>query len=181
MEATNMRALILVGSLAAAVGAAACGTQAAVPFGTSATGQAMVQCEPGQHAVVNQSVLDGRTFTTVSCAIDAPAAPVAAPTRAAYRQPVYRQPQPVYQQPVAYEPAPVATPAVVRSESPAPEPSTEVAERKPTRSWQKRAMVIGGSSGAGAGIGAIIGGKKGALIGAAIGGGAGTVYEMNKK
>ena len=55
-----------------------------------------------------------------------------------------------------------------------------VAEQKPKRSWQKRAMVIGGSSGAGAGIGALIGGKKGALIGAAIGGGAGTVYEMRK-
>jgi hypothetical protein len=171
-----MRAWILFGSLAAAVGTAACGTQAAAPFGTSATGQAMVQCEPGQHAVVNQSVVDGRTVTAVNCAFDASsAAPIASPARVAYREPVYRQA-------VAYEPAPVARPAVIRSESPAAEPATEVvAERKPTRSWQKRAIVIGGSSGAGAGIGAIIGGKKGALIGAAIGGGAGTVYEMNKK
>jgi len=41
--------------------------------------------------------------------------------------------------------------------------------------------VIGGSSGAGAGLGALIGGGKGALIGAAIGAGGGTVYELNKK
>ena len=58
---------------------------------------------------------------------------------------------------------------------------TRSSTQRPTRSWQKRALVIGGSSGAGAGIGALIGGKKGALIGAAIGGGGGTVYEMTRK
>src|SRR5438067_8916730 len=34
-----------------------------------------------------------------------------------------------------------------------------VVERAPARSWQKTAMVIGGSSAAGAGLGAIFGGK----------------------
>ena len=144
-----MRAWILVGSLAAAIGAAACGTQAASPF---------LRCEPGQHAVVSQSLENGRPVTSVACAFDASAA---AP---------------------ANEPAAVARPAVLRTEAPGPARSTAVvAEHKPARSWQKRAMVIGGSSGAGAGIGALIGGKKGALIGAAIGAGGGTVYEMRKK
>ena len=46
------------------------------------------------------------------------------------------------------------------------------------RDWTKTAMVIGGTSAAGAGLGAIFGGKKGALIGAAIGGGAGTLFEV---
>jgi hypothetical protein len=188
MEATDMRAWILVGSLAAATGAAACGTQAAAPFG--ATGQAMVQCEPGQHAVVNQSVADGRTLTSVSCAADAPVFTRTQP-RGSYRAPaaVAYQPQPVYQpeavyqpQPVTDEPAPVSRPAVVHEEAPAvAQPPAAVEDPAPTRSWQKRAIVIGGSSGAGAGIGALIGGKKGALIGAAIGGGAGTIYEMRKK
>jgi hypothetical protein len=54
-------------------------------------------------------------------------------------------------------------------------------ERNSGRDWLKTAMVIGGSSAAGAGLGAIFGGKKGALIGAAIGGGAGTVYEVRKR
>jgi hypothetical protein len=54
-------------------------------------------------------------------------------------------------------------------------------ERAPGRDWTKTAMVIGGSTAAGAGLGAIFGGKKGALIGAAIGGGAGTLYEVKKR
>ena len=164
-----MRALILFGSLTAAVGAAACGTQAAAPF--NAAGQSLLRCEPGQHAVVNQSVVDGGTLTSVNCAFDVPAATFA--PRPAYGEPAY--------QPVAYEPAPVARPTVVRGEAPARARSTQVVtERRAKRSWQQRAIVIGGSSGAGAGLGALIGGKKGALIGAAIGAGGGTVYEMRK-
>ena len=162
-----MRAWILFGSLAAAVGAAACGTQAASPF--NAAGQSVLRCEPGQHAVVNQSLVDGGTVTAVNCAADA-VAPVGAPPRAGYFQNAYRP------QAVAVDPPPAARPVVVRNESRRP----VVVERKPARSWQKRAMVIGGSSGAGAGLGALIGGKKGALIGAAIGAGGGTVYEMRK-
>ena len=52
---------------------------------------------------------------------------------------------------------------------------------RPGRDWTKTAMVIGGTTAAGAGLGAIFGGKKGALIGAAIGGGAGTLYEVRKR
>ena len=54
------------------------------------------------------------------------------------------------------------------------------AARSSDRDWKKTAMVIGGSTAAGAGIGAIFGGKKGALIGAALGGGASTIYEVRK-
>jgi hypothetical protein len=53
-------------------------------------------------------------------------------------------------------------------------------ERTRGRDWKKTAMIIGGSSAAGAGLGAIFGGKKGALIGAAIGGGASTIYETTR-
>jgi hypothetical protein len=55
------------------------------------------------------------------------------------------------------------------------------AQRASSRDWLKTAMVIGGSSAAGAGLGGIFGGKKGALIGAAIGGGASTIYEVQKR
>jgi len=79
-------------------------------------------------------------------------------------------------------PAAVATPRVAPARIVTREaPQTVVANRAPRRDWKKTAMVIGGSSAAGAGLGAIFGGGKGALIGAAIGGGASTIYEVTRK
>lgn len=69
-----------------------------------------------------------------------------------------------------------ASPASYEQERP-----VRVVAREPRRDWKKTAMIIGGSSAAGAGLGAIFGGKKGALIGAAIGGGASTIYEVRKR
>jgi hypothetical protein len=72
----------------------------------------------------------------------------------------------------------------VRTVSTSPEPDHQPAravEQRRGRNWKKTALVIGGSSAAGAGVGAIFGGRKGALIGAAIGGGASTIYETTKK
>jgi uncharacterized protein YcfJ len=46
-----------------------------------------------------------------------------------------------------------------------------------TRSKKHSAEIIGGSAIGGAGIGALVGGKKGALIGGLVGGAAGTVYD----
>jgi hypothetical protein len=54
-------------------------------------------------------------------------------------------------------------------------------EVRPERTKTKTALIIGGSAASGAGVGAIIGGKKGALIGAAIGGGAASIYEASKR
>jgi len=52
------------------------------------------------------------------------------------------------------------------------------------RSWEKDALIIGGSAGAGTAIGALAGGKKGAGVGAAAGGVGGLIYDLvtrNKK
>ena len=46
------------------------------------------------------------------------------------------------------------------------------------RSWEKEALIIGGSAGGGAAIGALSGGKKGAGIGAAAGGVGGLIYDL---
>ena len=51
-------------------------------------------------------------------------------------------------------------------------------EQKSGRSWQKEALIIGGSAGAGTAIGAIAGGKKGAAVGAAVGGVGGLIYDL---
>ena len=63
----------------------------------------------------------------------------------------------------------------------APRRTVTSVERAPGRDWKKTALIIGGSTAAGAGVGAIFGGKKGALIGAAIGGGGSTIYEATKR
>jgi hypothetical protein len=53
--------------------------------------------------------------------------------------------------------------------------------RQPERTWKKTALIIGGSAASGAGVGAIVDGKKGAAIGAAIGGGAASIYEATRR
>ena len=58
---------------------------------------------------------------------------------------------------------------------------TTVIRRDPGRNWKKTALLVGGSTATGAGVGAIFGGKRGALIGAAIGGGASSIFEAAKR
>ena len=85
---------------------------------------------------------------------------------------------PVSQRAVVAEPvAPQRT--VYRTAAPAP--TRVVTRERSGRSWQKTAMVIGGSTAGGAGLGGVMGGKKGALIGAAIGGGAASIFEAIKR
>jgi hypothetical protein len=82
--------------------------------------------------------------------------PVQAPAPRVYRPAAVRRTAasaPVYEEPV-YQPA-------VRQK----------------RSTAKSVMIVGGSAAAGAGIGALTGGKKGAAIGAISGGVAGLIYD----
>jgi hypothetical protein len=62
--------------------------------------------------------------------------------------------------------------------------TTPEPQRANKRSWEKEALIIGGSAGAGTAIGAIAGGKKGAGVGAVAGGVGGLIYDVmtrNKK
>jgi len=97
--------------------------------------------------------------------------------------------------------APAAVPTVQYIDEPAPVTRTVVrrapartqtvyrtssAQREPrlvrkTRSTKSSVMIIGGSTAAGAGIGAIVDGKKGAIIGGLLGGAAGTVYDRTTR
>src|SRR5262245_55252231 len=106
--------------------------------------------------------------------------PYAARTPMAYPMNSVR-PVPVQTYDPYVAPAPAPAPRRVVTTTSAPRTTTRVVERAPGRAWKKTAMVIGGTTAAGAGLGAIFGGKKGALIGAALGGGAGTLYEVQKK
>jgi hypothetical protein len=59
-----------------------------------------------------------------------------------------------------------------------PRQVARVVEQPKKRSWEREVLIVGGSAGAGAAIGAVAGGKKGAAIGAISGGVAGLVYDM---
>jgi uncharacterized protein YcfJ len=69
--------------------------------------------------------------------------------------------------------APVRERVVYRTRTVAARPRYYVHKRSKKHS----AEIIGGSAIGGAGIGALVGGKKGALIGGLVGGAAGTVYD----
>lgn len=62
--------------------------------------------------------------------------------------------------------------------SPAIIESRPASQRASKRSWEKEALIIGGSAGAGTAIGALAGGKKGAGVGAAAGGVGGLIYDL---
>ena len=86
---------------------------------------------------------------------------------------------PVAQRRSTAAPAPRRT--VSRSVEPTEDRVVVREEVEPRRSWGKTGLIIGGAAASGAGVGAIVDGKKGALIGAAIGGGAASIYEATRR
>jgi hypothetical protein len=68
-------------------------------------------------------------------------------------------------------------PKTVYVSNPAPA-ITGTAKSQNKRSLGREALIVGGSAGAGAAVGAVAGGKKGAAVGAISGGMAGLVYDL---
>jgi len=133
----------------------------------------LVNCEPSQQTLVRQTIVNNELNVAIQCVTSAQAQTVGYVDQFGRPLlPVGGVARPI---PAVYAPPPtlVSTPAA---------PRTRVVSRssESRRSWQKRALVLGGSAGAGAGIGGLIGGKKGALIGAALGGGGAALYEATK-
>lgn len=85
------------------------------------------------------------------------------------------QQQPVVVERIVYVDRPVTRTRVVTRPTTA---RTVVTHRRQPRSWKKSALIIGGSSAGGAGVGALLGGGSGAKKGAIVGGIGGLVYDL---
>jgi hypothetical protein len=131
--------------------------------GAVQAGSTLVDCGPGQNALLRQA----NGVTQVQCV---PVATAGTPLTAGSD---FLQPIPV-QANVPY------APAQVRQASREPAPVRTAPRRVATRgrSWKKSAAIIGGSTAAGAGVGAVLGGGGGAKKGAVVGLVGGVVYDI---
>jgi hypothetical protein len=132
------------------------------------TGPMYVDCGEGRMALV-RPVAPGQPFSQVECA-PAPAAVMPQ----AYGQMANGLVAPA----VTTRTVARSQPTYSRTGSNAPVRSTPTSERKQGRSWQKSALIIGGSAAGGAGVGAVLGGTSGAKKGAVVGGIGGLVFDL---
>ena len=144
-----------------------------------------VNCEPTQRAIVRPVVINGATMSQVDC-VSADLCGGSDRGRVSTWRPIGRSGQlrvlarapadgVVRRRPRragACDVARVAPRRVTYQRAP------QQVVRRQTRSVAKSALIIGSSAGAGAGLGALIGGKKGALIGAAAAGGGATLWDQ---
>ncbi|HUG52952.1 MAG TPA: hypothetical protein VMR21_05105 [Vicinamibacteria bacterium] len=137
------------------------------------TGQSQVQCVGGE------AYLPGAVEPGFASAL-----PVSQQFAPAIVSPV----QPAVQERVVYREAPVyrSTPrstsarrtASTSASAPVYSRGSETEPAREGRSWKKSAVIIGGSTAAGAGVGAVLDGKSGAKKGAVVGLLGGTIYDI---
>jgi hypothetical protein len=152
---------------------------------TPADRPTLINCGEGRQAVLYPN--RGNGVSQLECVAQDPYArpfPTidnGAPTMGYALQPVSQYTTaPVVQERVVYRDRPVSTSRrSVRSSSPTyRRASTSEPARRSTRSWKKSAVIIGGSTAGGAGVGALLGGSGGAKKGAVAGLLGGTIYDI---
>lgn len=140
-------------------GAPAVGSAQGYGYENDGQSSVVVECEPGQRAVMEQRRVNGRTQVVARC------------EGARVRGVVYDE----------YGRTSQARPVAASSRRVARRSTVQYVERAPQRTKTKTALMIAGSAATGAGVGGALKGKKGALVGAAIGGGAASIYEAAKR
>ena len=167
--------LVLAGSSSRATSAPEASPNSAV-VGSQSAGATVVDCGEGRQALVHPAASGGSRVECVPTAVAAPTAAIPFATGFAPAAPV--------QERVVYRERPVARTSARRSTAsgaPATYSAAAPVYREPqrqTRSWKKSAVIIGGATAGGAGVGAVLGGGSGAKKGAVIGLVGGTVYDI---
>ena len=142
--------------------------------GSAQTGSTVVDCGEGRQAMVHPLANGASRVECVPMEVAAP--PVAAMSFASGYAPA----APAVQERIVYRDRPVARTSA-RATSATPSAASSPVYREPqrqTRSWKKSAVIIGGATAGGAGVGAILGGGSGAKKGAVVGLVGGTVYDI---
>jgi hypothetical protein len=157
-----------------------CGEGRQAVFFPAQSGLSRVECV-ARESTVNpllpvgySGIQAGAQFADLQTSAPAPATRTVVEERVVYRD------RPVARTTTARR-APART---YRTASSSPTYSSPEVYRKEPRSWKKSAIIIGGSTAAGAGVGAVLDGKSGAKKGAVVGLVGGTVYDIatrNKK
>lgn len=152
------------------------GRQALV-FTDPRTGQSQVQCVGAESAFTNSAMTPGMaTAMPVSQLVPAivPAQPA---PQVVYRDPVVPAARSTARRSSAPAARTASSSTYGRSAEPVYSRTPEVAAPQ-TRTWKKSAIIIGGSTAAGAGVGAVMGGKSGAVKGGVVGLLGGTIYDI---
>jgi len=159
---------------------------------TGANGPTLVNCGEGRQAVFFPAQSGMSRVECVARETSAAALPVSysdLPLGATQFAPMPAAPAPVtrtvVEERVVYRDRPVTRTTTARrsasraSAAPAyrTTASSETTYKKP-RSWKKSALIIGGSTAGGAGVGAVLGGKGGAKKGAVVGLLGGAIYDI---
>ena len=153
------------------------GRQALV-FTDPRTGQSQVQCV-GAEASLNTGAMTPGMATAMPVSQFVPAI---VPAQPAPQQVVYRDPVvPAARSTARRSSAPrarTASNSTYGTAEPSYSRGSAVEPAQQGRSWKKSAIIIGGSTAAGAGVGAVLDGKDGAKKGAVVGLLGGTIYDI---
>jgi hypothetical protein len=152
------------------------GRQALV-FTDPRTGQSQVQCVGAEAGFTNSAMTPGMASAMPVSQFVPAIVPAQPAPQVVYRDPVV----PAARSTARRSSAPAARTASAstygRSAEPVYSRTPEVAAPQ-TRTWKKSAIIIGGSTAAGAGVGAVMGGKSGAVKGGVVGLLGGTIYDI---
>jgi hypothetical protein len=153
------------------------GRQALV-FTDPRTGQSQVQCVGAEAGYAATGALTPGMATAMPVSQFVPAIVPAQPApQVVYRDPVVPAARSTARRSSAPSARTASSSTYGRSAEPSYSRTSEVAAPQ-GRSWKKSAIIIGGTTAAGAGVGAVMGGKSGAVKGGVVGLLGGTIYDI---